>query len=227
MKRMDKFVKEKLDKWDEAENVDIVVPDSSACKNKIRMQLEARQVKKKRKIILGFSMGGLATVATILIIVFTVILAPTFVYTDKDLIAYHVSIDELRNNYGVLAISEGYDNFNIKESYLYKHKDTDVAIYSKIIYGKGEDTLELTVVFVDNYKIFDDNIFSNLTSEYKDGRFRGTYKIKDDNLYAKLKNDSKQYFMKVITVGDDNVSEDADSPNGVGLEIESILDLLQ
>ena len=222
---MDKFIKEKLDIWNEPEGIDIAVPDSSACKNKIRVQLETRQVKKKRKMILGFSIGGLATVATILIIVFTVILAPSLVYTDKDLIAYHVSVDELRNDYGVLAISDAYYGFDLKESYIYKHENTGVAVYSKLVYKNSGVILEFRVIFVDNYEVSDNSSFYNLKNAYNDNRFTGNYELKNDILYAKLIYESQQYFLQVsMGISPSHVIEE---DNNIGSILETILTLLQ
>lgn len=223
MKKMDKFIKEKLDKWDEAENIDIVVPDSSACKSRIRMQLEARQAKKKRKMVIGFSMGGLATAVAVLIIIFTLILTPSFVYTDRDLIAYNVSIDELRTNYGVLTITDMYDGFNCQEAYIHKHKDTQAAVHAKLSYEKNGGMLELRVVLVDNYKFVGQESYDNLTQNYSDKRFTGSFDFKNDILYAKLNSASKQYFLQfIIEKHSDNSIESDINPT-----LEGILMLLQ
>lgn len=219
---MDKFIKEKLDKLNIKESEDIVVPNTSACKSKISAQLEANRVK-KRRLIFGYSMGGLATVATIIIVLLSLILTQGITYTDKDLMAYQVSVEELRNQYGLLAISDADNSYIAKESYVYKHKDTGVAVYSKIVYVKGGDTMELRVVFVDNYDVIDDSQFSNLDREFRDSRFTGNYTVTNDTLHAKLINNSKQYYINVVMEECDN--ENGDFPSGVTIDLESLLSL--
>ena len=106
-----------------------------------------------------------------------------------------------------------------KESFIYKHRDTEVAIYSKLVYEKDGNTLELSIILVDNYEFATQTFYNNLTQECIDERFTGKFDLKDNVLYAKLNCGKNQYFLQFMR-SSNGINEDA-------ITLDIILSLLQ
>jgi len=166
---------------------------------------------------LGFSTGGFVTATAIcLVILFTMVFKPVDIplfYTDEDLVSVHISFNELENNYGILLI---YDvivenpeetgillperhEFEYSEANIFQHNDTETIIYTKLIYTSAKETLQVSIVFVDNYKLVNQNIYDNLEREYLDNRFICFYSVENNILYAKFYYEDNWYYISYFS----------------------------
>ncbi len=212
MNKDEKFVMEKLRLYNETLEEEVEV--SEEFKNRLsQIKLEPKPQpdtqKKKTKKIAFFS--AVSTVAAALIITLCLVFIPgkssqPFVYHDKDLSRTDLEFSEFNSQYTVLLPAASLENTKIK---VYKDKASNKSVYSSYATFLEENSLDVSIVFVNNYTLANSENFENLDKTGSNDLFSYSYNVTPDKniAYAKFEHGGYKYFLTFTSENPEDITE--------------------
>lgn len=212
MNKDEKFVMEKLRLYNETLEEEIEV--SEEFKNRLaQIKLEPKPQpdtqKKKTKKIAFFS--AVSTVAAALIVTLCLVFIPgkssdPIKYNDENLEPIVLSYSEFATQYNILLPAANLDSVKFK---VYKDKNSNKSVYSSYATFLEENSLEVSIVFVNNYTLANSEDFENLDKTGSNDLFSYSYNVTPDKniAYAKFEHGGYKYFLKFTSENPEDITE--------------------
>lgn len=212
MNKDEKFVMEKLRLYNETLEEEVEV--SEEFKNRLsQIKLEPApkpaEQKTKTKKIAFFS--AVSTVAAALIITLCLVFIPgksttPSDYQDKDLSRIDLTYSEFTSDYKILQPDT---NLNAVKFKVYKDKSSKKSVYCSYTTFLDENSLEVSIVFVNNYTLANSKNFENLDKTGSNALINYSYKIAaaTNTAYAKFEHGGYKYFLKFTSENPEDITE--------------------
>lgn len=212
MNKDEKFVMEKLRLYNETLEEEVEV--SEEFKNRLsQIKLEPAPKpdtqKTKTKKIAFFS--AVSTVAAALIITLCLVFIPgksanPSDYQDKDLSRIDLTYSEFTSDYKILQPDT---NLNAVKFKVYKDKSSKKSVYCSYTTFLDENSLEVSIVFVNNYTLANSEDFENLDKTGSNDLFSYSYNVTPDKniAYAKFEHGGYKYFLTFTSENPEDITE--------------------
>ena len=212
MNKDEKFVMEKLRLYNETLEEEVEV--SEEFKNRLsQIKLEPApkpaEQKTKTKKIAFFSV--VSTVAAALIVTLCLVFIPgkssdPIKYNDENLEPIVLSYSEFATQHNILLPAANLDSVKFK---VYKDKNSNKSVYSSYATFLEENSLEVSIVFVNNYTLANSNDFENLDKTGSNALINYSYKIAaaTNTAYAKFEHGGYKYFLKFTSENPEDITE--------------------
>lgn len=212
MNKDEKFVMEKLRLYNETLEEEVEV--SEEFKNRLsQIKLEPApkpaEQKTKTKKIAFFSV--VSTVAAALIVTLCLVFIPgkssdPIKYNDENLEPIVLSYSEFATQYNILLPAANLDSVKFK---VYKDKNSNKSVYSSYATFLEENSLEVSIVFVNNYTLANSEDFENLDKTGSNALINYSYKIAaaTNTAYAKFEHGGYKYFLKFTSENPEDITE--------------------